>query len=103
MVFDIVIVCNLFKDEAKYVFEGVFLIRRHITADTLIIFIEDPLKAGVDFTTLVHGEGNGSHFEIYGKLVGFFLVIFGIFELNEVVVLPLYEAYCAFGKSMVMR
>jgi hypothetical protein len=62
MILDVIVISNFLKNETEQILESIFLIRGHITANTLIGLIEHPLKAGIDFSRLVHGKGDRVHF-----------------------------------------
>ena len=59
----------------------------HVAPYPLIALIQNPFEAGMNFTSLVHREGNRSHLQINGKFVGFLFLLFGILELDKIIAL----------------
>jgi hypothetical protein len=99
MILDIIVISNFLKNKTEQILKGVFLIRRHITPNSLISLIKHPLKARINFARLVHGKSDGIHFQIDGKLVCLLAFGFGVFELDEVVALVFDKSDDAFGES----
>ena len=99
MVLNILIISYFLQNQAENVFEGVFFIWSHVTAYPLIPLIQDPLKAGIDFASLVHGKADWSHFQIDWKLIGLLLAFLGVLKLHKIVVLTFQESDDALWKS----
>jgi hypothetical protein len=99
MVLDVIIVYNFFENEAENILESALLVRSHVASNPLVAFIQDPLEAGVGLPALVHGETERRHFEVDREFIGLLLLVFGIFELDEVLAFPFEEADDALGES----
>lgn len=103
MILDVLIIGNFFQYQAQNILKRLLFIRRHIAPNLFIPFIESPLKARVNLSTLVHGEGDRIHLQINRKLIGLFLAIFSVFEMDKVVALPFNEADEAFCESTLRK
>lgn len=99
MIFYVFVIGNFFKYKAKNIFKSVFFIWIHVTADSLVSLIKDPLEASVEFTAFIHRKRDRSHFEIYWEFICFFLIFLSIFEKNKVVALPFNETDVALWES----
>ena len=101
MVLNIIIIRNLFQDQAQNILKHVLFFWRHITPNPFVIFIQDPLKARINFPALVHREGHWVHLEVHRELICLLILLLRVLELNKVIALVLDERDCALGKSLL--
>lgn len=99
MIFYVFVVSDFFKYKAKNIFKSILFVWIHVTTDSFVSLIKDPLETSINFTTFIHRKRDRRHFKVNWKFVCFFLIFFGIFKKDKVVALSFNETNVTLGES----
>jgi len=98
MIFYVFVVSDFFKYKAKNIFKSILFVWIHVTTDSFVSLIKDPLETSINFTAFIHRKRDRRHFKVNWKFVCFFLIFFGIFKKDKVVALSFNETNVTLGE-----